>query len=158
MDEKEVLELVIRPALTLLPERMRSRDAERMLVAIGLQESGFAGRVQRSGPAKGFWQFERTGGVQGVLEHHATADLAAHLCVRLRYNADSVLIYQALEHNDLLAAIFARLLLWQVPAPLPGPDDIQESWRQYADDSWRPGKPHRDRWDDSWGRACRAVV
>src|SRR3546814_4167946 len=56
----------IKPALKLLPKQMDSREARVLLLAIGLQESGFEHRWQvidrrrpnRKGPARGFWQFE----------------------------------------------------------------------------------------------------
>ena len=74
MSEKlsDVVEKAIRPALAALPARMRSREAVVMLLAIGLQESLFKYRRQMAnGPARGFWQFEKMGGVAGVLQHRA---------------------------------------------------------------------------------------
>ena len=58
MSEKlsDVVEKAIKPAFTLLPSRMRSREALVMLLAIGLQESLFKRRRQMAnGPARGFW-------------------------------------------------------------------------------------------------------
>ena len=80
MSEKlsDVVEKAIRPALAALPARMRSREAVVMLLAIGLQESLFRYRRQMAnGPARGFWQFEKMGGVAGVLQHRTTTALAA---------------------------------------------------------------------------------
>ncbi|WP_199533145.1 hypothetical protein [Thiopseudomonas alkaliphila] len=67
---KNVIQTAIDPALALLPARMKSKKAVVMMLAIGLQESRFIHRRQIKGPARGFWQFEKGGGVYGVLNHH----------------------------------------------------------------------------------------
>lgn len=66
MKLSEVIKTAIDPALSLLPERMRSKEAVVMLLAIGLQESRFVhtyqlvqGKPGAKGPARGWWQFER---------------------------------------------------------------------------------------------------
>src|SRR5690606_35531315 len=69
MDLDVVVEQAIWPAYALLPSRMDSDRATVMLLAIGLQESRFEHRRQIKGPARGFWQFERGGGVRGVMTH-----------------------------------------------------------------------------------------
>ena len=51
-----------------------------MLLAIGLQESRLTHRRQIGGPARGLWQFERGGGVAGVLRHAASRDHALSVC------------------------------------------------------------------------------
>jgi hypothetical protein len=98
-----------------------------MLLAIGLQESRFLYRAQKiagqpymKGPARGFWQEERGGGVHGVMIHPATKDLAQAICKERGVPFDSVLIHARLETDDILAAAFARLLLWADSKPLPG--------------------------------------
>ena len=59
MTLSEIRERAIAPALALLPARMSSREAEIMLLAIGLQESLFVPRRQMgNGPARSFWQGE----------------------------------------------------------------------------------------------------
>lgn len=125
-----------------------------MLLAIGFQESGFAHRKQVGGPARGFWQFEASGGVRGVLEHRATkpfVDAALPVLVVNPWDA-----YDALEQNDVLACIFARLLLWTHPMGLPKRTEPGIAWSQYLD-TWRPGKPHRDMWDGHFDRAWKIV-
>ena len=67
-----------------------SPEAERFLLAIAQQESGQSlkhryqvlrvGDPSRPGRAKGWWQFERSGGVAGVLGHPATKRVAEDLC------------------------------------------------------------------------------
>lgn len=164
MTPKEALRDIIRPALLLLPERMRGQRAECMEVAIGLQESGLNERVQRplrpgmpNGPARGLWQFERGGGVRGVLRHHASSGIAERLCEHLGYRPeDEAGIWAGLEHDDILAAVFARLLLWTDPQPLPSLGDPNGAWQLYLR-VWRPGKPHIDRWPANYDAALEAV-
>lgn len=134
--------IVLPGALSLLPPAMDSREARVIVLAIGFQESDFEARRQHGdGPARGFWQFERGGGVRGVLEHPATRAAAASLLDTLNYSSEDV--YAALEHNDLLACAFARLLLWTHPAPMPA--DGPAAWAYYLA-TWRPGKPRPDEW------------
>ena len=138
---------IIQTALSLLPATHSDEGLVRqMLTAIGLQESGFKHRQQIGGPARGFWQFELIG-VKGVLEHHTTAKAAAEVCERLQYEPSVSAVYQAIADNDVLAACFARLLLWQHPDPLPLGNDIDGAWDYYIS-QWRPGRPHRETWDD----------
>jgi hypothetical protein len=139
-------------AFSLLPERMDSPEARTMLLAIGLQESRFDHRHQIGGPARGFFQFERGGGVRGVLNHHASKQHAIVACRGLRYYdmADNA-IYSAIEHNDTLACVFARLLLWTLPQRLP--TTAEDGWAQYLD-AWRPGKPHPETWPAFYEQAA----
>ncbi|WVM93520.1 hypothetical protein ULG90_06320 [Halopseudomonas pachastrellae] len=65
----------IAAALSLLPDRMASPEAEVQMLAIGLQESRFEHRHQIGGPAHSWWQMELGGGVRGVLTHPAVAIL-----------------------------------------------------------------------------------
>src|SRR5690554_2126098 len=103
---------VLGPALRLLPTRMDSPEARVMLHAIALQESRYANRRQIRGPARGLWQFEQGGGVAGVLRHRSSADLARHVCSKRRVDAAAKAVYSRLEYDDIIAAAFARLLLW----------------------------------------------
>lgn len=143
-------------AYTLLPEAMRDDRATNLLVAIGWQESRFATRVQAKGPAKGFWQFEQSGGVRGVLGHKQTAPIALRVLKAAGYPFDHTPfgVYCAIEHNDVVAFCFARLLLWTVPAPLPQRDQDLEAWRQYTS-AWRPGKPRLDAWPEAWAQGWK---
>ncbi|HSH49486.1 MAG TPA: hypothetical protein VK991_12950 [Halomonas sp.] len=139
-----------------LPAEMLSDEAVVMLLAIGYQESGFSHRRQVRGPARGFWQFEQGGGVAGVLRHNATMDIAANVCADLHYDPDAHVVYNALADNDILAACFARLLLWTLPHPLPAIGDADTAWTQYLE-CWRPGKPHPKQWGKSYARAIEAM-
>lgn len=155
MSENVMLEHVARftlpAAYSLLPTRMASREATAFVLAIGLQESRFEHRLQEGGPARGFWQFERGGGIQGVLEHPRTRAHIQAATAALRYPVSADACHFAVAHNDVLAAIFARLLLWTLPAPLPTElDELELAWGQYLA-AWRPGKPHIR----TWGRHVR---
>lgn len=66
MDAKTILTLTVRPTLALMGARYQGQAAERLLVAISMQESGLRARTQLGGPARGLWQFEKAG-VAGVL-------------------------------------------------------------------------------------------
>ncbi len=143
---------VIPPAFALLPERMRSPDAASLVLSIGWQESLFNHRVQvGGGPARGFWQFEQRGGINGVLGHEQTRDPLSEALRALKYDPgmSTFACYNIVAHNDILACVFARLLLWTLPWPLPGVSDREEGWRQYIA-AWRPGKPHARTWPDAW--------
>ena len=143
---QDVVVSVVNPALTLLPHSMDSSQARAMLLAIGLQESRFVHREQIGGPARGFWQFEKGAGVKGVMNHPLSISCAQSVCRARGVPFDRAQVYNTLAKDDVLAAAFARLLLWTDPKPLPGRDDVQGGWDLYAR-VWRPGKPHRDTWD-----------
>lgn len=138
-------------AFALLPARLDSRAARVMVLAIGLQESRFEHRRQVRGPARGFWQFEHGGGVRGVLRHAASRPLLLPILATLQYESDEC--FEAIVHNDVLACVFARLLLWTHPKPLPA--DADAAWRYYID-TWRPGKPHPETWGALYDAASAA--
>jgi len=140
----------IGPALKLLPARMDTPLARLMLLAIGLQESRLTNRFQivsggGKGPARGLWQFERGGGVRGVLEHPATKASAGAVCLARQVQPVASVVWGELETDDVLAAAFARLLLFSDPRPLPAAVDVTGAWDLYAR-TWRPGKPHPETW------------
>lgn len=137
MTPRILLETIIRPTLALMGERYDSPRAESMLLAIALQESGISHRRQIGGPARGFWQFE-IGGVRGVIGHDSSKSMSGLICESMVYkSSDIVSIHAAIEHNDILACAFARLLLWTHPKPLPNPNDLDSSWAYYQW-LWRP--------------------
>lgn len=154
---KHTLSTIIDPALRILPSMMTSNAAKAMLLAIGMQESRLIHRRQIKGPARGLWQFERGGGVVGVLRHHRTGHWAKDVCWKLGNAGTVASVYHGLEHDDVLAACFARLLLWTLPVSLPERDDVIGSWGQYIA-AWRPGKPHRHTWDKFYEGAWEVVT
>ncbi len=153
----EITQQAIEPAYALLPTRMRSQEATLMLLAIGLQESRFLHRRQIGGPARGYLQFERDGGVRAVLRHPVTKIHAITLCAARGVRPVAADVYAALEHDDVLAAGFARLLLYSDPAPLPALGDEAGAWAYYLR-NWRPGKPHPQTWPKLYQNALSFVL
>jgi len=149
----------LEPALGLLPERMDTPEARAMVIAIALQESRLLHRAQINGPARGYLQFELGGGVRGVLTHAASKGHIQSVLAALDYlsNATPADCYEAIEHNDILAAAFGRLLLWTHPKPLPAQHETDMAWHYYMA-TWRPGKPHPGSWQDCWEQAWQTVT
>lgn len=173
MTPETLLKTAIVPALGLIDRRLDSPAARAMLVCVALQESGLTARRQildagrpwwqsRPGPARGLWQFERQGGVYGVIVRNSTAKAITHPALKELlypyddYPNDVSLVFDAIVHNDVLAAVLARALLYTVPHPLPGRMDADVGWGQYLS-AWRPGKPHKSTWADNYRRAWAAV-
>jgi hypothetical protein len=158
---ENLIQNAIAPALRILPAKMDSDAAIAMMVAIGLQESRLEHRAQIGGPARGYWQFELGGGVRGVLTHPASKPHIQAVLTALDYDpaSDPAACYAAIEHNDALAAAFARLLLWTLPEALPARTAPGSGWSQYLS-AWRPGRPHPDLWPayfaDAWDLAALA--
>lgn len=147
-------------ALAILPLPMDSMVARVELGAIALQESLGIHRWQiidrkqpnRKGPARGLWQFERGGGVRGVMTHPRTKRYARHLCDAFGVDFTEQAAWLALEEHDVLAAGFARLLLWADPKPLPLIGDADGAWGCYIR-NWRPGRPHKGTWPANYAAA-----
>jgi len=153
--------VAIPAAYALLPPQMSSREATAMLLAIALQESKCQHRVQVGGPAHGFYQFERgtkasRGGITGLMLHKSSKPHLRLACETLRYTLSAPAIYEAITHNDVLATVCARLLLWTLPDALPTQAQTQKGWTQY-EAAWRPGKPHPATWANHFATAWRAV-
>ena len=156
MDAKLALGLIVEPALDWLSGFgiAPDRNATRMMLAVAGQESGYAARRQAGGgPAHGWWQFER-GGAAGVLGHPASQRLARLSCAALLVAPTADAVHAAIEQNDMLACIFARLLLLTDPAPMPVNPDM--GWTIYAR-CWRPGAPRPADWPRNWQAADAAL-
>lgn len=163
-------------ALLLLPAKMTSAEAEVMLLSIGLQESRFEHRRQLVGspprpvgPAKSFWQAEQGGGmVTGLLRYHDSRvrDVAVGLCAVRGVAPVARDVWDAIEHDDVLAAGLARLLLFTDPGRLPKLGDVDGAWQLYLR-TWRPGAHSRgdaaakaslrQKWAKNYGKALEAV-
>ena len=146
------LEIIDRTYREVLPGKFASAEATSLLLAIGYQESRFTHRQQIGGPARSFWQFERDGGIAGVLRHPVTSRHAQAVCVLLDVPANKASVYASMLTNDLLGCAFARLLLYSDPNPLPRIGEVTSSWDYYIR-NWRPGKPHRSTWDSLYATA-----
>lgn len=159
---QEIVDRAIVPALAIFPRSMDTPPARVMLLAIGLQESRFLYRRQLgNGPARGYWQFElgsklTRGGVWGVYLHRASSEYLRLLCRERDVSFDPRPIWNAIEHDDVLAAGLARLLLWTASPPLPKAGDAPGAWRYYLS-TWRPGKPHPQTWAEQYARAMATV-
>lgn len=153
----DVITVAINPALSLLPARLDVTQARVLLLAIGLQESKFIYRVQINGPANGLYQFEKAGGVRGVMWHPSTRVLLQETAKRLNYDFTEDTIYEAIIDNDVLATVCARLLLWSDPRPLPPRNDIYTNYQYYLR-NWRPGKPHPEVWPMNYKAALDRVA
>lgn len=160
-----ILHSAINPAMRMLPPKMDSDAARVMLLSIGLQESRFLHRAQIvhgkpgvKGPARSYWQLEAGGGVAGVMRHDDTREHAAALCRHFDVPFEVGRVHASIEFKDVLAAGFARLLLWADPLPLPPVDaDHETAWKAYIS-AWRPGKPHRHTWDEFHAQARAQVL
>lgn len=160
MNSKAFRESILDPALAFLALNtgLQSDDRARiLLLAIAGQESDLRHRKQVGGPARGFWQFEKPGGVRGVLNHPASAMRADKLCRALEIEPKEDEVYEAIAYSDHLATGFARLLLWTDSAPLPAINDAEAGW-QYYQRLWRPGKPRRTDWDANYSTAVTMVI
>lgn len=155
MSPATFLDLALKPALRLLPPQMDSPEARAMVLTICLQESELIARRQVQGPARGYAQFEYTG-VSGVMRHEASREHAEHLCDALDVPPLIGTVHAALEYQDILAAGFARLLLWTLPHALPKEPEGRLAWHQYLS-AWRPGKPHEHTWQAHWNLAWAIV-
>lgn len=163
MTLEEINRIGVNPALALLPTAMDNPAARVLMLAIAMQESKLIyrfqvvqGRPDAKGPARSFWQFEK-GGVRGVMLHLTSRFWAAQLCEKrgVAFTVDA--IHKAIETDDVLAAGFARLLIFTDAARLPAATDEAGGWRLYAQRCWRPGKPHPETWP-AYHRAARLFV
>ncbi|WP_437884637.1 hypothetical protein [Pseudomonas sp. LRF_L74] len=152
MTPREMRNGPLAEALLLLPAKMTSAPAEVLVLAIGLQESRFEHRRQLTGsppkpvgPAKSFWQAEQGGGmVTGLLRYRDAniRDLAVGLCAVRGVVPSAAAVWNAIEHDDVLAAGLARLLLYTDPSKLPALGDVDGAWQLYLR-TWRPGAHER---------------
>ena len=129
------------------------------LIAISGQEANWTERIQSgNGAAHGLFQFERRGGVAGVLGDIATNRLALAACrlVGIATNSAAVWGAFATSTGDNLSVAFARLLLWSDPRPLPDVGDEDGGWDTYQR-NWRPGAPSRERWANVYPQAMTAA-
>lgn len=138
--------------------RLRSAQATVLLLSIQLQEAPNREQKQIGGPAVGTYQFERGGGIAGVLRHEASRALAVAVCKALGVPPTVDGVATALQNtNDTLDAALARLLLWTDRPPLPALGDVDGAFEVYLR-VWRPGAYHRGtaaaqrKLREKWGR------
>lgn len=137
-----------------------SPAARRFLLAIALQESRLMHRRQlsadgtESGPAMSYWQFEKGGGCKGVLSHRTVAPMMRSACASFNVAPNAADLWQAMQFQDVVAAVAARLLIYTLPDGLP--QTPEQGWAQYIE-AWRPGKPHPETWVANWAVADSTV-
>lgn len=165
---EDYLRTIIDPGCRLLTnlmgQSMGDDRARVLLLAIGKQESNLEHRLQLGSDgqpmeqyARGFSQFEKGGGVHGVMTHSASKDAAAMVCIRLQIPFDEDRVHTAIAYNDYLSITFARLLLWTDAAPLPAVGDEEGAWNLYSR-VWRPGRPHPETWPANYRLAVATVA
>lgn len=160
---KDVHKNIWLPAMKLLPEKMNTRQAAVQGLTTGLQESRLVHRFQVvqgkpgvKGPARSLWQFERGGGVKGVLTHKASAALAKEIQAARGHGVGIDAAFEGIEKDDVLAAVFARLLYYTDPYNLPEVGQSQRAWNTYLR-VWRPGKPHEHTWKPFYDEVVASI-
>lgn len=147
--------------LALLPPKMDSLAAYVLLYATNRQENPKRLPQQVGGPAVGDYQFEKGGGVKGVLTHSAVRALTVKVCDERNLACTSDSIYEALKTDPVLAAALARLLYYTDPKALPAVGDEAGAWALYLR-TWRPGayarQPEelRAKWKKNYADAMKA--
>ncbi len=167
MSPEFYLRAAVIPALSLFPLHMDTVNARAMMIAIPLQESSLKHRKQlENGPARGYPQFElgldangrAVGGLSLLLKHQTAGPLCARVVDALDYSDLTPReLHSAMTHNDVLAAAMTRALLFTFPGPLPGPQEAEEGWHQYLS-TWRPGRPHPEKWPTCFRQAWQTVA
>ncbi len=162
---------IVKPTLELM-EKMpevqipATEKAAVLVMTIAGQESNWAARRQvgigqyhpQTVGARGYWQFESTGGGPVALNDvmQKTPRQLAAVCAWLEIPNDELTLYEALAWNDTLACALGRLLLWTDPHPLPDVGNKVASWDYYVR-NWRPGAPHPDVWPGHYDTALAAM-
>src|SRR5271166_7020353 len=142
------------------PQILWQRNAHVLQLAIAGQESDWSARVQSgNGPAHSFWQFERGGGVRGVINHPSSGPIIRTICAAIGVACEEQAVWDIMgqEAGDNLSVCMARLSLFTDPAPIPPPDDEDATWQYYLR-NWRPGQPIQQRWSARIQAANLAVA
>jgi len=162
----------IESGLELLPEKMRTDAARVLLFATSRQENPersprqvikVNGKLSATGPAAGDYQFEKGGGVTGVLNHPASAALSRQICAERGVITSVDNVFAAIQYDTVLAAALARLLYYTDPKAMPPVGDEQGAWALYLR-TWRPGayarQPEelRAKWSKTYAAAMRAYA
>ena len=152
-------------ACEILGSKFATQAALVMVLAVGYQETKYlsrrqlvseGGKLVAAGPAASWWQFEKGGGIAGVLKHHASAALALKLCEARNCAPTTEAVWVQMQYDDVLGAGFARLLLLTDPRALPAIGNSEPAWQCYIR-NWRPGKPHPQTWATSYLNALKAA-
>ena len=154
MKPATLLRLIIRPTLSELTRYdtkpgLTNPEAELLMVAIAIQESGIRYRRQINGPARSFWQIEPPTYHDTLLRYTPLQVFADNIDLGMSTPIDAS---YALRYNDALGCACARGILRLNPKPLPAIGDEAEAWKYYLE-NWHPGKPRPDEWALSYWKA-----
>lgn len=144
----------IGPAMEWLGPKYDGPGVRLQMLTTALQESRLEHRRQLgNGPAKSFYQMERTGMVRGLLRHPSQRiqSMTVVACTWRGVKAEEMAVWDAIEHDDILASTLARLGYWADPLPLPPIGNVDAAWLCYLR-NWRPGKPHPATWPGHYAR------
>lgn len=124
------------------------------MLTTALQESNLEYRRQMGdGPAKSFYQMERGGMVNSLLNHPSNRirSTALAACAWRGVQPVAMDVWNAIENDDVLASVLARLGYLADPQPLPEVGNVDAAWLCYLR-NWRPGKPHPEKWPALYAR------
>lgn len=160
--------------LALLPEALRTLDAKVQLYATSIQENPTRaprqlikkdGRLQPIGPAAGDYQFEKTGGIRGLINFKSARlqQMLDAACLDRKKTKTEDGLFAAVQVDPVLAAALARLLYFTDSGALPKAGAEQYAWEVYLR-TWRPGAYERDpkglraKWSKSYAEAMKAYA
>lgn len=86
------------------------------------------------------------------MTHPASREYARSVCDALAVPWDRPAIFDAIERDQVLTCVFARLLLWTDPRSLPEVGAQTAAWEAYIW-NWRPGQPHPNTWPANYKAA-----
>ncbi|MNR60078.1 hypothetical protein D3C85_1814820 [compost metagenome] len=82
--------------------------------------------------------------------------MAVEVCDRQQVPPIEERVFAALEHDDLLSAVFVRLRLHIEGERLPPVGEVGDAWNLYCR-AWRPQEPDRRHWGRSYAQAMDAL-
>lgn len=160
--------------LAQLPESLRTLDAKVQLYATSIQENPTRaprqiikkdGKLQAIGPAAGDYQFEKTGGIRGLINFKSDRlqQMLSEVCKARKVAVAVDALFDAIQVDPVLAAALARLLYFTDSGVLPKAGAEQYAWEVYLR-TWRPGAYERDpkglraKWSKSYAEAMKAYA
>jgi len=151
MNPQQLLDFIIKPALTLIGES--GIKATILLLSTAAQETHCGEYVRQigGGPGRGIYQCES-----------ATHNLVKNWLMRNNRPLHSLIVARGSTDERLVydlqyATWIARVLYLSIPKPLPAPTE-SETWAYYKAYYNRGGKATREEWSDNWGRYVAPVM
>ena len=135
-----------------------TKAARVFLMAVAGHETNWSARRQvPGGEARGYWQFEKNGGVAAVVLDPLTSSILEPFCKSRDIPFDVATIYEAIAWHDTLAYVVARLFTWMDPRPIPVVGDSAGSYQYYLD-IWRPGAKLPGSWPALYQQALAVTT